>query len=721
MRFCPQCKASYSDDAQTCPRDGSALEPASVTNRPLEHTAALEPPKASGPPGTIDITGDDLGGASFSSQNAVQLTRAGRPGASHAGNRPGAKREGEELKNPEDRIGQTVGSYRLVDVIGRGGMGAVYRAEHVRLPGREVALKLLRADYAKREDSVGRFIREAQSVYRIQHRNIVGVHDIVESDTGPTFIVMELLEGDSLGKLLRRPGELTPARNLDLLIQTCDGLAAAHKQKIVHRDLKPDNIFVSRDEQGRDLVKLLDFGVAKLLSSHEGDVNVQTVAGAVIGTPAFMSPEQAGGMSIDARSDIYSLGAIMYELFTGSPPFKGKSFGEFVRKHLNEKPLPPSETKGGRDLDPRIEAIIVKCLEKNPAKRFPGALELREALVEIHAEHEPASAPAPAPAEPAERLSGSAQSSYGGAPGAGLAKEIAAEAPAPAALAEKIDPSAPGDVPLGTPPFQGELSQSGEHLPTPPPHTPSPFPGQVGEGPVSHATPSGAAPAASPAESVPHAAPGTPYADAGSGAYPPQAGVAAYAPSGEYSAQGYPIASRAESQPYPVQYQTALTPGRQVSGPYSAQRPAVSARGTETSWRRALVLMLGGGAAIGAIAGFAIFGFFGGGDDEAADPADQERVAAPPSSPIVTSHAPSQDDDGKHGTILIWSSPDNADVSAFRADEPICKTPCEFRPGAQGPRVRRYIVDKEGYKSALVEADLEDPERRYNVTLEPAD
>ena len=284
------------------------------------------------------------------------------------------------VDDPDNRIGTVLGSYRVSELLGKGGMGYVYRAEHTKL-GREVALKLLRTDYAKRKDAVARFIQEARTVNRIRHRNIVDVPDILELEDGTTCIVMELLRGQSLGKWARTGIDLP--RALAVLVQICDGLAAAHSVQIVHRDLKPDNVIVVPTSDGAELVKLLDFGVAKLLNRDDEDVGFQTAAGSVIGTPAYMSPEQAGGMAIDARSDIYSLGAIMYELFCGQPMFRGRSFGEYVRKHLTEMPIRPKNTQGGVNLDERLEAIILRALEKDPNQRYQHILELRDSLLTV--------------------------------------------------------------------------------------------------------------------------------------------------------------------------------------------------------------------------------------------------------------------------------------------------------------------------------------------------
>jgi serine/threonine-protein kinase len=292
---------------------------------------------------------------------------------------PATPRARRESSDPYE-IGSILGSYRLVELLGKGGMGFVYRAEHVKL-GREVALKLLRSDYARRRDAVMRFFQEAKTVNRVRHRNIVDVTDFVELEDGPTFIIMELLSGTSLGKWARQGVDLP--RALAVLVQICDGLGAAHAIGVVHRDLKPDNIVVVPTGDGAELVKLLDFGVAKLVNRDDEDVGFITAAGSVIGTPAYMSPEQAGGMFVDHRSDIYSLGAIMYELFCGQPMFKGRSFGEYVRKHLTEQPIAPRSTQGGAAIDERLEQLILKCLAKDPSDRFGHIVELRDDLLQL--------------------------------------------------------------------------------------------------------------------------------------------------------------------------------------------------------------------------------------------------------------------------------------------------------------------------------------------------
>jgi eukaryotic-like serine/threonine-protein kinase len=347
-----------------CPADGAPLPTATESLNLNEDEELAQVARGSGSrTGTVDVS----------------ETAAARPRGSQR--KTGKKPRDERA---EDAIGRILGSYKLLQVIGRGGMGRVYLAEHVRL-GRRVALKLLRPEYAVKRDAVARFFQEAKAVNKIRHRNIVDVTDFVELDDGTTFIIMELLEGASLGKLYRTNGAMQTPRLLSILAQVCDALDAAHSVGIVHRDLKPDNIFVVGDGAGGELAKLLDFGVAKLLGKADEedseDEGWHTAAGSVVGTPAYMSPEQAGGLEVDARSDVYSLGAIMYELLCGVPLFQGKSFGDFVVKHMNERPIPPRETAGGRTLEPELEKVILRCVSKRREDRFESAGALRDALV----------------------------------------------------------------------------------------------------------------------------------------------------------------------------------------------------------------------------------------------------------------------------------------------------------------------------------------------------
>jgi serine/threonine protein kinase len=348
-------------------------DPRSARVGPIEAAQARDPTQP------LSIVGKEPEQPSLATGTGDERTRVESPSGRHRDptQPPPIPKNPDD---PDDRIGAVLGTYRLLELLGKGGMGYVFRAEHVKL-GREVALKLLRADYARRRDAVNRFFQEAKTVNRVRHRNIVDVTDFIELPDGTTFIIMELLTGRSLGRWARSGIDLP--RALAVLVQICDGLGAAHAVGVIHRDLKPDNVVVSPTSDGGELVKLLDFGVAKLVNRDDEDVGFQTQAGSVIGTPAYMSPEQAGGMAIDQRSDIYSLGAIMYELFCGQPLFRGRSFGEYVRKHLTEAPIPPRQTQGGANMHERLEALILRCLAKEPNDRFGHILELRDEILQL--------------------------------------------------------------------------------------------------------------------------------------------------------------------------------------------------------------------------------------------------------------------------------------------------------------------------------------------------
>jgi eukaryotic-like serine/threonine-protein kinase len=305
------------------------------------------------------------------------------PTAQQQGSKPRARagpRRARSKPGVDENVGQVLGSYRILSGIGEGGMGKVYLADHVKL-GRKVALKLLRPEYAVKRDAVSRFFKEAQAVNKIRHENIVDITDFVELDTGETYIIMELLEGDDLADLTRKADSPMPLhRAMQISLQVCDALEAAHKVGVIHRDLKPDNIFIINTATKKDFVKLLDFGVAKLLGESTEADGWQTAAGSVIGTPAYMSPEQASGIPVDARSDIYSLGAILYELFTGHPVFRAKSFGEYVIKHMNDDPVPPRDLADAPKIPAALERVILRCLEKDPNRRYPMVSDLREDL-----------------------------------------------------------------------------------------------------------------------------------------------------------------------------------------------------------------------------------------------------------------------------------------------------------------------------------------------------
>jgi serine/threonine-protein kinase len=276
-------------------------------------------------------------------------------------------------------IGKKVGNYEIKSKLGEGGMGAVYLGEHP-LIGKKVAIKVLLEEFATNEEVVTRFFNEAKAVNDIGHQNIVDISDFgkVPSDEGGemVYFVMELLNGESLADRIKRQ-PLNAEETRHVIDQCCDALAASHAKGIVHRDLKPDNIFLCVRGHDKLFVKILDFGIAKLTGA--GGASSKTRTGTVIGTPYYMSPEQCAGRGqIDHRSDIYSLGCVMYELVTGNLPFPGEGFGDVLVAHLTRDPPKPSEVKPG--VDPVLENAILTAIKKDREQRFPSMVEFGAAV-----------------------------------------------------------------------------------------------------------------------------------------------------------------------------------------------------------------------------------------------------------------------------------------------------------------------------------------------------
>lgn len=273
------------------------------------------------------------------------------------------------------------GRYRIVKLIGEGGMGEVYAAEHVHIEKR-FAIKLLKQEIVSNAEAVTRFRQEARSSSSIGHRNIIAIEDFGQLADGRIYMCMELLNGAALNDMIQQP--MAADRLLNILIQTGHGLAAAHAKGIVHRDMKPENIFVTIDAQGQDVPKILDFGIAKV-SGNDGQ-NHLTRTGTIFGTPFYMAPEQALGNPVDARTDIYAMGVIMYECFAGSLPFQGESFMGILTQHITTEPEPITQraAKAGRALPMGLAEIITRCMQKNPDQRFRTMDELVNALVGVY-------------------------------------------------------------------------------------------------------------------------------------------------------------------------------------------------------------------------------------------------------------------------------------------------------------------------------------------------
>jgi hypothetical protein len=288
-------------------------------------------------------------------------------------------------------VGQTVGNYNITAKLGEGGMGTVFLAEHPVI-GSQVALKAIHPEYASSPEVVARFVNEARAVNQIGHDHIIDIHDFGTTPAGDFYFIMEYLHGEMLSDQRGRQVVFPPARALNIVAQIADALAASHERGVVHRDLKPDNIFLITRDGNPDFVKVLDFGLAKLTTVSGAVPTYTTDAGMIMGTPYYMSPEQCEGRAeLDHRTDVYSLGVILFEMLTGQVPFAGEGYGEVMTKHISMPP--PAAGRFVPDLPIALEAILSRVLAKDPDARFQTMAEFREVLLST----ESALTPPPAP------------------------------------------------------------------------------------------------------------------------------------------------------------------------------------------------------------------------------------------------------------------------------------------------------------------------------------
>lgn len=277
------------------------------------------------------------------------------------------------------------GQFHITKKIGTGGMGSVYQAMQVDM-NRPVAIKILHPKLATRKDLASRFRREARAMSQLTHPNTVKVFMYGQLEDGPAgpgllYIVMEYLEGRNFNRAVKREGPFSLDRAVAILIQVCGALQEAHNEGIVHRDLKPENIFLCRQGEFLDYPKVLDFGLAKVTERQMRPGSIQlTQEGMVFGTPEFMSPEQAQGKSLDARSDIYSLAVILYEALTGKLPFEARTPMEHIQKHVLEAPIPINQRVPDLTFPEGVWKALAKALAKAPADRFQSAIEFGAAL-----------------------------------------------------------------------------------------------------------------------------------------------------------------------------------------------------------------------------------------------------------------------------------------------------------------------------------------------------
>jgi tRNA A-37 threonylcarbamoyl transferase component Bud32/tetratricopeptide (TPR) repeat protein len=295
-----------------------------------------------------------------------------------------AQDESAESSTPvQDKfIGRIIAErYEILDLAGRGGMSSVYRARHV-LTDKIIALKLMHSHLIADENAVRRFQQEAKAASRLHHPNAISVQDMGIADDGQPFLTMDYLDGRSLSQEIDRYKQIDPARCNHIFLQVCSALAHAHDQRIVHRDLKPSNVMLIESDNDPDFVKVVDFGIAKILMEGTESLKL-TSTGEVFGSPYYMSPEQCMGNPLDARSDIYSMGCLMYEALTGRVPHEGKNVLETMYKHTNLTTPALTDIKADPRVIFRLDQILQKCLAKVPEQRYQSMLELKEDLLEL--------------------------------------------------------------------------------------------------------------------------------------------------------------------------------------------------------------------------------------------------------------------------------------------------------------------------------------------------
>ncbi len=338
MAYCPKCQQRFEEEGGFCPHDGTAL-------------ITTEPPGAATTPGTPVM--------------AISAKQGGITALDHVPARP----VGDEYQR---LIGTTFdGRYRIDKKLGEGGMGVVFLGRHTIIE-KTVAIKVLKRKVARDHNVVKRFVQEAKAASRIGHPNIVDVTDFGTTPDGMTYSVMEFVEGVTLKAVIKAEAPLPPDRALPIVAQLGKALAAAHDKGIVHRDLKPENVFLINRDGRRDFVKVVDFGIAKVMPMEgAGDSPRLTRAGTVFGTPEYMAPEQAAGRSdTDRRVDIYALGTILYEMLVGKVPHKGESMVRTLAMQMLEPIVPPREAKPDLDITDQLEAVIMRALEKKRDDRY---------------------------------------------------------------------------------------------------------------------------------------------------------------------------------------------------------------------------------------------------------------------------------------------------------------------------------------------------------------
>ncbi|MBX9686077.1 MAG: serine/threonine protein kinase [Candidatus Obscuribacterales bacterium] len=283
--------------------------------------------------------------------------------------------------NHDENMGRLINDrFKIIELVGKGGMGSVYLAEDLSKKGTYVAIKMLHAQLSEDKISVKRFQQEASAASDLNHPNLIRQYDYGMIDEKQPFLVMEYLQGDSLSEIIREQGPINPLRCLKIFSQVMDGLNYAHDKGVLHRDIKPSNILLMKRDGEDDLVKVLDFGLAKLMPWSGKESQHLTKTGEVFGSPIYMSPEQCMGKKLEQTSDIYSLGITLFEALTGKPPFKGQNVVQTASKHISDPPPTFESVASDLNLPLNLQTVIFKALEKEPLHRFHKMNEFKEAL-----------------------------------------------------------------------------------------------------------------------------------------------------------------------------------------------------------------------------------------------------------------------------------------------------------------------------------------------------
>ena len=360
MKRCPTCGTTYPADARFCPRDGSRLVTAPGFARPASGTGASgagatppAPPKREAPPASTNTP----------------------PRPTEPPLRPARKTP----LTPANLVGQILdGRYRMIRKVGEGGMSFVYLAQDVATQER-FAIKVLSPSLSEDANAMARLRREAALGMRLAHANVCHIMRLGETEDGLVYVVMPYVEGELLADRTNRLGHIPLEEATRFVRDMCEGLQLAHQLKIVHRDLKPENVMICRRPDGMEYAVVMDFGLAKERKA-EGELQKLTATGIILGTPEFMSPEQLRGKTLDARTDIYSLSLMVFEMLTGKLPFQGRTQQEMMIARLRSDPIPLRRMRSDLNLPEAVERVLIKAMQRSPDDRYQSTIEFADAF-----------------------------------------------------------------------------------------------------------------------------------------------------------------------------------------------------------------------------------------------------------------------------------------------------------------------------------------------------